>query len=194
MGAERYEVVIVSAKTGRRTTREWSPAELLKGATWLKRMNAQGGDIYLRPLDGSALLLVDGLNIAALEEMRKRGLVPAMTVETSPGRFQAWVKLSDHPLPEELRKHAVSGLARILLKVGPYGRLVGFTNQQVDPNKAGRQPFVLTHDATGKVAPAAQSYLADIERHLRELAAEKQRLIDAEKAQKAPRHDRGRSR
>jgi hypothetical protein len=194
MGAERYEVVIVNAKTGRQTQRDWNAAELLRGVTWLKRMNAQGGDIYLRPFDSPQLLLVEALNAEALEDMRMQGLAPALTIETSPGRFQAWVKLSDHPLPEELRKHAVSGLARVLPKVGQHGRLAGFTNQQVERNPVGRQPFVLAHDATGKVAPAAQPYLAAMERHLRELAAEKQRLIDAEKARRAPRHDRGRSR
>jgi hypothetical protein len=194
MGAGRYEVVIVNAKTGRHAKREWSAAELLKGVAWLKRMNAQGGDIYLRPLDGPELLLVDALNAAAVEDMRRQGLAPAMTVETSPARYQAWVKLSDHPLPEELRKHAVSGLARVLPKFGQHGRLAGFTNQQVQSNPAGRQPFVLGHEATGKVASAAQPYLAAIEWHPRELTAEKQRLINAEKAQKAQRHDRGRSR
>lgn len=194
MGAGRYEVVIVNAKTQRQTTRDWSAAELLKGVTWLKRMNAQGGDIYLRPLDGPELLLVDAPNAGALNDMRRQGLAPAMTVETSPGRYQAWVKLSDRPLPEELRNHAVSGLARILPKVGQHGRLAGFTNQQVPPNPAGRQPFALAHEAAGKVAPAAQPFLAAIDRHLRELETEKQRLINAEKARSAPRHDRGHSR
>jgi hypothetical protein len=62
MGAERYEVVIVNAKTRRQTQRDWNAAELLRGVTWLKRMNAQGGDIYLRPFDGPQLLLVEALN------------------------------------------------------------------------------------------------------------------------------------
>lgn len=194
MGAGRYEVVIVNAKTQRQTKRDWSAAELLKGVTWLKRMNAQGGDIYLRPLDGPELLLVEVINAKELEDMRRQGLTPAMTVETSPGRFQAWVKLSDHPLPEELRKHAVSGLARVLPKVGKHGRLAGFTNQQVQPNPAGHQPFALAHEAAGKVAPAAQPFLAAIDRHLRDVAAAKQRVIDADKALQAQRHDRGRSR
>lgn len=90
MGAGRHEVVIVNADTGRRTKRDWSAAELLKGVTWLKRMNAQGGDIYVQPLGGPELFLVDALDAAALEDMRRQGLAPAMTVETSPGRFQAW--------------------------------------------------------------------------------------------------------
>ena len=194
MGAERYEVVIVNARTGRQTAREWSASEFLKGVTWLKRMNAQGGDVYFRPLDGPDLLMVEALNAEAVNDMHRQGFAPALTVETSPGRFEAWVKLSDHLLPEGLHKHAVSGLVRVLPMVGQYGWLAGFTNQQFEPNPAGRHPFVLVHDTTGKVAPAAEPYLVTIEQHLRKLAAEKQRLIDVEKVRKAPRHDRGRSR
>jgi hypothetical protein len=160
-------------------------------------MNAKGGDLYLRPLDGPELLLVDGLNAEAVKDMHRQGLAPAVTVETCPGRFQAWVKLSVDPLPEKLRAHAVAGLACVLANVGQdgqLGRLAGFTNQQVATNRAGRQPFVLAAGATGAVAPAAEPYLAAIEQNLQKLAAEKQSLIDAEKAREAPRHSRGRSR
>jgi hypothetical protein len=96
--------------------------------------------------------------------------------------------------PEGLRKHTVSGLVRLLPNVGLHGRLAGFTNQQLGPNREGWQRFVLARGATGKVAPAAATHLAAIERHLRESAAEKQRLIVAEKARKAPQHDRARLR
>jgi hypothetical protein len=178
MGAERYEAVIVNAESGRKTKREWSASELVKGVPWLKRMNARGGDIYLRPLDGPELLLVDALNAEALDDMHRQGLAPALTIETSPGRFQAWVKVSDHPLPGGLREPAVAGLARSFPKAGEYGRLAGFTNQRIEPNPAGRQPFILARPATGKVAPTAQPYPAAIQRHLSELAAEKQCLID----------------
>lgn len=47
--------------------------------------------------------------------------------------------------------------------------------------------------ATGKVAPASEAYLAAIERHLCELAAATQRLIDAEKSRRALQQDRRRS-
>jgi hypothetical protein len=113
MGAGRYQVVIVNAKAGTQMTREWSASELLKGIPWLKRMNAQGGDILLRPLDGPELLLVDALDAEAVKDMRRQGLAPAVTIETSPGRFQAWVKVSDHLLPEVLRKPVVAALARV---------------------------------------------------------------------------------
>jgi hypothetical protein len=197
MGAERYEIVIVSAKSGRQMKRGWSALELLKGVPWLKRMNARGADIYLCPLDGPELLLVDSLNAEAAKDIHRQGLTPAVTVETSPGQFQAWVKLSVHQLSEGLRAHAVAGLTRVLPKAARYiqhGRLAGFTNRQAEPNQAGWQPFVLAHEATGEVAPEAQRYLIGIECHLRELAAEKQRLVDAEMIRKAPRHGRGRLR
>jgi hypothetical protein len=193
MGAERYEVVIVSAKTGRQAKREWNASELVTGVRWLKRMNAQGGDIYLRPLDGPELLLVDALDAEAVKDMRRQGLAPAVTVETSSGRFQAWVKVSEHPLPEGVRKPTVAGLARGFSKAGEYGRLAGFTKQKAEPSRAGRYPYVLAHEATGKVAPAARQYLATIELHLREVAAEKQRRLQVDCARRTPTHGRGRS-
>jgi hypothetical protein len=210
MGAERYEVVIVNAKTRKQTTREWRTPDLVKSVKWLKRMNAQGGDIYVRPLDGPEMMLVDELNAGALERMRSKGLAPAAVIETVPGRLQAWVKLSDHPLPERLRQTAVSGLARIFPKVSEHGRLAGFTNQQVEANPVGRQLYVLAREMPGKVALAAGPYLDAIDRLLCEHAAERrrlaqvererliqaerQRLLQVEKAPHAPRRDRGRSR
>jgi hypothetical protein len=194
MGAGRYEIVIVGAKTGRQTKREWSASELVKGVRWLKRMNAQGGDINLRPLDGPELLLVDALDAEAVKDMRRQGLAPAVAVETSPGQFQAWVKVSEHRLPERVRKATVAGLALSFSKAGEYGRLAGFTSQQAEPDHAGRQPYVLVSEAIGKVAPAAQHYLGTIFLDLRELATEKERQVAATKARPEQPHGRGRSR
>jgi hypothetical protein len=210
MGAERYEVVIVNPKTRKRTTREWRISDLVNSVKWLKRMNAQGSDIYIRPLDGPELMLADGLDAQTLEQIRSEGLEPAAVIQTAPGRFQAWVKLSDNPLPEKLRKPAVSGLASIFPKVGEHGRLAGFANQQIEANWAGRQLYVLARETTGIVAPAARSYLDAMERLIREHAAERQRLAQVERerllqvervrltqvegAGRAPRRDRGRSR
>jgi hypothetical protein len=194
MGAERYEIVIVSAKTGRQTKREWSASELVKGVRWLKRMNAQGGDIHLRPLDGPELLLVDAIDAEALKHMHSQGLAPAVTIETSSGRFQAWVKVSDHPLPENLRAPCVAGLARVLPKLGVFGRLAGFTNMNAEPNRAGRQPYVLATEALGKIAPVARQYLSTIELHLREVLTGNQLYAVAEKARQFQPKSRGRSR
>ena len=41
-----------------------------------------------------------------LEKMRRDGFAPAATIETSPGNYQAWVKLSDKPLSADVRRVA----------------------------------------------------------------------------------------
>jgi hypothetical protein len=210
MGAERYEVVIINAKTKKQTTREWRTPDLVKSVNWLKRMNAQGSDIYIRPLGGPELMLVDGLDTQQLERIRGKGLAPAAVIETAPGQFEAWVKLSDFPLPESLRQTVLLGLARNFPRAGQLGRLAGFTNQQSEANRAGQQSYVLAREATGRVAPFARPYLEAIERLVREHAIERQRLaqvererliqierqqlVQIEKAMRAPSRDRGRSR
>jgi hypothetical protein len=185
MGAERYEVVIVNARTGRQTNREWQEYELLKGVAWLKRMNAQGSDIYLRPLVGPELILADSLSAETLSDMHRHGFEPTLAIATSPGRFQAWMKLSDQQLPKEVRKQVISGLGRVFPSVVEYGRLAGFTNHLVASDCEGRQPYLLAYPAAGKVAPACQPFLAAIERNLRELAFTKQRSVDSEKVRHA---------
>jgi hypothetical protein len=194
MGAERYEVVIVNVNAGRRTNRDWGDAELLGGVAWLKRMNARGGDIYIRPRGGPELMLFDLLDAKALKDMQKRAFAPAVAVETSPGRYQAWVKLSDLPLPEGLRKHAIPGLARTFPNNARHGRLAGFTNHVVTPNRQDRQPYILAHEANGNVALAAAAYLTALERQLRLLAAQKQARLEINQAGLTQRRGRGQSR
>src|ERR1019366_1348308 len=98
IGGERFDLSIREAKTGQMVNREWSRAELEQSAPWLLRMNALGNDIYIRPAGEHGLVLVDGLKPEALERMKQKGYAPAATVETSPGNYQAWVKLSEKPL------------------------------------------------------------------------------------------------
>ena len=92
--------------------REWSRAEVEQSTAWLKRMNAKGNDIYIRPAGEHGLVLMDDLTPGALRNMARDGFAPAATVETSPGNFQAWVKLSDKALPADVRHIAARGLAQ----------------------------------------------------------------------------------
>lgn len=142
--------------------------EVEQSTAWLKRMNAKGNDIYIRPAGEHGLVLVDDLKPAALRSMARDGFEPAATVETSPGNFQAWVKLSDKALPADVRHLAARGLAQ---RYGGdsnsadsrhYGRLAGFTNQKPEHTQEGRQPYVLAHGCEGRTASAAPAYLARI--------------------------------
>lgn len=177
----RFEVGIREAKTGQMMNREWSRAEVEQSTAWLKRMNAKGNDIYIRPAGEHGLVLVDDLKPEALKAMHNRGYTPAATVETSPGNYQAWVKLSDKPVSAETRRIAAQELAKTfggdLNSAGSahYGRLAGFTNQKPEHTREGRQPYVLAHGCPGWPAPAAPKYLERVEEGLDKAQVQKER-------------------
>ncbi|MBW4049674.1 MAG: DNA topoisomerase [Proteobacteria bacterium] len=183
LGVERLLVGIRDAQTGLMMHRTWSRAELERSVPWLKRMNAQGNDIYLRPSGDHGLVLVDDLKPDALERMQREGYAPAAVIETSPGNFQAWVKVvSDAPLSPEVRTRAARGLAEhydgdLNSADGKhFGRLAGFTNQKPrHTTQAGRQPYVLAHACPGTIARAAPAYLEQIAQSLDKEAAEQER-------------------
>jgi hypothetical protein len=191
LGADRYEVVIIHAKMGQQTKREWNAAELMAGVQWLKRLNARGGDILVRPLGGPELRLIASLDADGVDKLRSNGLAPAATVQTRPGRFEAWVKLSDQPLPPSLRDALLARLTRGFGEAGLYGRLAGFTNQQADVDNAGWYPFSLLHNASGKVALVAAQQLAELRRNTPDAVSKQQRLLGAANARPG---GRGRSR
>ena len=187
----RFEVGIREAKTGQMMNREWSRAEVAQSTAWLKRMNAKGNDVYIRPAGEHGLVLVDDLKPQALARMKAEGFASAATIETSPGNYQAWVKLSDKPLSAEIRERAAKGLAKHYggdpnsADSRHYGRLAGFTNQKPQHTRDDRQPYVLAHDCTGKVAKAAPAYLERILEGLDKAEARKERQKRLEALQTA---------
>jgi hypothetical protein len=159
MGCERYEVGIREQGTGRMLNREWSADQVKENVPWLKRMNAQGNDIYIRPSaqEKHGLVLVDDLKREGLSRMKEAGHTPALIVETSPGNHQAWVKLPH--ASDELRKEAARELAKtyggdpMSADARHYGRMAGFTNQKEKyRDESGRQPYVLARETGGKEA------------------------------------------
>jgi hypothetical protein len=99
MRAEQFEVGILHAPTGKMLIRSWDTAEVVKAVPWLKRQNARGHDIYIRPEGSQGIVLVDDLTAAARVRMRADGYAPAVIVETSPHNFQAWVRVAAEPIP-----------------------------------------------------------------------------------------------
>ena len=192
----RFEVGIREAKTGQMMSREWSRAELEQSAPWLKRMNARGNDVYVRPAGAHGLVLVDDVKPAMLEKMRRDGFAPAAAIETSPGNYQAWVKLSDKPLSADVRRVAAQALAKHYdgdpnsADSRHYGRLAGFTNQKPEHTRDGRQPYVLAHDCPGKPAERAQALLETVGQGLARAEAEKARSarLEALEGYKSPVH------
>jgi hypothetical protein len=49
LGVKRFKAGIREAQTDQMMSWEWRRAKLEQPALWLKRMNASGNDIYIRP-------------------------------------------------------------------------------------------------------------------------------------------------
>lgn len=187
LGAERFVVGVRDARNGLMIQRDWRTAEVEGSLAWLKRMNARGNDIYIRPAGDHGLVLLDDLSAEALARMQREGYAPAAVIETSPGNYQAWVRLSEQPLPADVRTHAARGLAKHYgadmnsADAQHFGRLAGFTNQKPQHTRAGRQPYVLARACPGTVALASSAYIAKVQQSLQQEAVklEQRRRLDA---------------
>lgn len=181
LGVPRFEVGIREAKTGQMMNREWTGAEVAQSAAWLKRMNAKGNDVYIRPAGEHGLVLVDDLTADKISSMSKDGFSSAATIETSPGNYQAWVKLSDKPISADVRTVAAQALAKRYgadmnsADARHYGRLAGFTNQKPEHTRDGRQPYVLAHDCPGKASKSAPALLGRVEQGIDRVEAQEER-------------------
>lgn len=167
MGCKQYQIGIRDAVSGQMMHREWSVAEVEKNVAWLKRMNAQGNDIYIRPgtLE-TDLVLVDDVDGVTIEQMEEDGCKPALVTETSPENYQAWVKVT-RPQPVSVRKEMAKGLAtkydadQNSADGQHYGRLAGFTNQKEKYKRHDRSPYVLCRQSSGKgavIAPTLETW------------------------------------
>ena len=190
LGAVRFELEVRDAG-GKAIHRAWTRAELEKPVTvaWLKRMNAKGHEVFVRPAGDHGLVLVDELKAEGVDRLKRSGFAPAVTLETSPGVYQAWVKLADQALSAEGRAVAAQWFARELGGVAvadgqPYGRLAGFTNWQRAQD--GRPPYVLAHDCPGQVAVEAPRLLLSIGQVLEKAEAERERARRLEALRTAP--------
>ena len=170
---------------GKMMTRIWGVAEVLKSVPWLKRENAKGADIYIRPstVDGlnQGLLLVDGLTKDSLQVIKQEGFEPSVVVETSPQNYQAWVRLSDSKLSPEVAAIAAKAMANKFevdsssAESRRFGMLAGFTNRTPEhTTESGRNPRVLCHEASGQQASRGIELTDKVEKMVLERYAEQE--------------------
>jgi len=186
MGSELFEIGLYNPSVGPGESvmipRVWDAGTVLKSVPWLRHQNCEGRNIYIRPKGEHDLNLVDDLTVDAVSAMKEMGFNPAITVETSPGNFQAWLK---HP--ERLSKEVSTATARALAeKFGGdrgaadwrhFGRLSGFTNRKAKyfDARTGLYPFVRLIEATGSVYPEAEQFLEGVKGDLERWQTERER-------------------
>ena len=165
---------------GRMLLREaWTVSQIEEAIQRLRRENARGAHIFVRPHGVHALSLVDDLGVDAIAPMTNAGFQPALIVETSPQNFQVWLN-HGRTLDRSMSSCAAKELAK---RFGGdlssadwrhFGRLAGFTNRKPErllPN--GLAPFVRLHDCQGKTYDTAREFLKAVKSLMEKTAVER---------------------
>lgn len=152
--AQEFEIGILNQKTGKMMISKVGAGQILEQVARLKRENARGNNIYVRPDRDSAhpYLLMDDLSQQQLDELTREGFSFSLLLETSPNNHQLLIKLPQ-PLVAAERKQIERALQK---RFGSdpgsadgqhFFRLGGFTNRKPKHEKGGRFPYVLVKQA-----------------------------------------------
>jgi hypothetical protein len=183
MGCALYEIGVLN-EDGRMLLRSgWSVEQFDAALGWLRRANAHGAQIFVRPHGAHALSLVDDLSAEAVLRMGDDGFQPAVVVETSPRNYQVWLNHGRILFDRTLSTQAAKELARRYTGDPSsadwrhFGRLAGFTNQKpIRRLDNGFAPFVRLHEWRGHVYNKADEFLEQVSGELAIAAAERATL------------------
>lgn len=136
LGEERVDLIVRPPGNAPATVREnVTPAEIEAALPWLRKQNADGASIFLRPRPDSHLVSVPVASAQQLRDAAEKGYSPVAVVTPGPGRAEAWVRLapaSDPAMSAEVRQLAQQAV-RAAYGLPPYqerpafGHLAGFT-------------------------------------------------------------------
>jgi hypothetical protein len=182
MASDYFDIGILRPD-GRMLLREaWTVRQIEEAVQRLRRENARGAHIFVRPHAAHALSLVDDLGVDAIARMTDARFAPALVVETSPQNFQVWLN-HGQTLDRDMSSSAAKELAK---RFGGdlssadwrhFGRLAGFTNRKPErllPN--GLAPFVRLRQCAGKIYDAARIFLEELKSLADQTAAESANL------------------
>ncbi len=120
----------------------WSEAldrgQIMKALPHCAAANARGGAIFIRINEQAGhpgIILLDDLTAGAVQRLHKEGFTPSAVIETSPGNFQAWIRL----VPEDEKIGRATVKAAIEYLVGRFGA----DPRAVSPVQPGRVPGFL---------------------------------------------------
>ena len=179
MACDYFDIGILRPD-GRMLLREaWTVRQIEEAIQRLRRENARGAHIFVRPHGAHALSLVDDLSVDAIARMTDAGFQPALVVETSPQNFQVWLN-HGRTLDRNMSTWAAKELAK---RFGGdlssadwrhFGRLAGFTNRKPErllPN--GLAPFVRLRQCEGSTYDAAHEFLEEVKSLAEKAGAER---------------------
>ena len=180
MGCALFEIGVFRMD-GRMLLRNgWNVDQIDTALAWLRRENARGAQIFVRPHGTHALSLVDDLSAETIPRMTDAGFQPAAVIETSPSNFQVWLNHGRILFDRTFSTHAAKELAR---RFGGdpssadwrhFGRLAGFTNQKRKRRlQTGLQPFVRLHECEGRTYAAAREFLQEVKSLAEKASAER---------------------
>jgi hypothetical protein len=162
LGVEQFDILLTD-KNNQKIHKTWHKFEFRKGISWLKRMNARGYSIEIKPHGNEhGLVLVEKLSKNAIQALKEKGWEPTLTLETSKDNYQAWIKLSKENIDPIIRESFYRNSLK-QEKIDQYGLLAGFTNQEIELNQEGLKPYVFVHENTRKVAKKAPDYVQKVE-------------------------------
>lgn len=158
MPCRQYEVRLIHSGSRQPYpgVRHWPADQLSDRATvgFLRIRNREGYDVYFRPYAGAhhagyILLDLDHPVAGILARLPIQGHEPCVVAETSPGRWQAWIRVSTEPLLPALATRVAKRLAemyeadRASADWRHLGRLSSFTNRKPQRRQAdGLAPWV----------------------------------------------------
>jgi hypothetical protein len=170
MPCERYLIRLVqhASRQALPGSRLWTAAQLTGQAVvrFLRARNRDGYDIYFRPFvpdrnAGYILVDLDRCKPTVVDRMIANGHEPCAVTETSPGRLQAWVRISIEPVPLTIATAVARQLAQLYQADRAsadglhLGRLAGFTNQKPQRRlQSGWAPWVKIRYAKPVLASA----------------------------------------
>jgi diadenosine tetraphosphate (Ap4A) HIT family hydrolase len=168
MACDHFDLGILRPDGRMLLREEWTVRRIEQAILRLRRENARGAHIFVRPHNAHALSLIDDLSVEAIARMTNAGFQPSLVVETSPQNFQVWLN-HGRTLDRSMSTWAAKELAK---RFGGdlssadwrhFGRLAGFTNRKPErllPNGLG--PFVRVRQSEGRTYDAAQEFLEEV--------------------------------
>jgi hypothetical protein len=169
MSCKLFEIGVLHQDEQMSLRSGWTLEQIEAALGWLRRENARGAEIFVRPHGANTLSLIDDLSAETIARMARNGFQPAVVVETSPGNFQVWLNhgriLFDRIFSTEVAKELARryGGDPSSADWRHFGRLAGFTNQK--PRRrlpSGFSPFVRLRQCEGSTYAAGPEFLEEV--------------------------------